>query len=62
MVVWLPRESFFGTWARRTMLLLAAGFCALKRSFFVVAEEPVIQLNLAERLGKRQTSIGKSFL
>ena len=44
------------------MLLLVTGFCALKRSVFVLGEEPVIQLNLTERLGKRKTSVGESFL
>lgn len=44
------------------MLSLAPGFCALKRLAFVSGEEPVIQLNLAERLGKRKPSTGGSFL
>lgn len=56
------RVPFAGTWARRTMLLVATGFCAVKRLVFGLGEEPVIQLSLGERMGKRKASIGKSFL
>ncbi|KAM9594924.1 zinc finger CCCH domain-containing protein 11A-like [Morphnus guianensis] len=38
------------------MLLVATGLCALKRLFFVLGEEPVIQLKLGERIGKRKAS------
>ena len=56
------RVPFAGTWARRTVLLVATGFCAVKRLVFVLGEEPVIQVNLGERMGKQKASIAKNFL
>lgn len=57
LVVWLPENVFF--WVKNST---GDAFGALKRLFLVLGEDPVIQLNLPDRLGKRKTVMGESFL
>lgn len=56
-------SGVFWTWANRIIFQLATGFCEIEKKIpFVLGEEPVVRLDLADKQGKRKASAGKNFL